>query len=221
MMKKKILIFDLGGVLLNLDMEGCFDRFGLLGFDAERASASTPVLDNTRQQSTLVEGVVATGVMDLYQTGDISTEDFIAALQQCCRVGTTREQVLETWCSCLLDIPSYKLDFLCQLRDEGYRVCLLSNTNDAHWQEILKLFSEPTSTYFDRVFLSHEMHKSKPNADIFLQVLDDLHAIPEECVFVDDIQANCDAASALGIDSYRVAPSTDFRLSLRQFISSR
>lgn len=209
----KHVIFDLGGVLIDLDMPRCFESFRALGADPSALlQPAQKDCHEGRAKATLCDGLVANGAMDLYQTGEISTEDFLEGIRNFCRPGTTAEQVLQAWNDCLLTIPAYKLDFLKQLRTEGYHVHLLSNTNEAHWQHIAKEhFGDKTEEYFDTLFLSQEMHMSKPNDDIFLSVLDRLGAHAQECLFIDDAQANVDAAQALGYKVYKAPVMYDFR----------
>ena len=218
----KHIIFDLGGVLIDLDMPRCLESFRTLGADPSvllqrPVSASA---ESGRAKATLCDGLVANGAMDLYQTGDISTEDFVSGIQKFCHPGTTEEQVLEAWNDCLLTIPAYKLEYIKSLRAEGYRVHLLSNTNEAHWVHIAeKHFGGKTEEYFDHLFLSQEMHMSKPNDDIFLAVLEQLGAKAEECLFIDDAQANVDAAKALGYNVYKAPVKYDIRKEIQNILN--
>ena len=217
----KHVIFDLGGVLIDLDMPRCLEEFRALGADPEVLLRRPEPADagSGKAKATLCDGLVANGAMDLYQTGDVSTDDFVAGIQRFCNPGTTREQVLEAWNACLLTIPAYKLEFIKSLRAEGYCTHLLSNTNDAHWQLIAKEhFGGRTHEYFDSLFLSQEMHMSKPNADIFLSVLEQLGADASQCLFLDDAQANVDAAQALGYKVYKTPVRYDFRKDVMQIL---
>lgn len=217
----KHIIFDLGGVLIDLDMPRCLESFRALGVDPTvLLQPSAESAQQGRARATLCDGLVANGAMDLYQTGDISTPDFVAGIQRYCTPGTTGEQVLQAWNDCLLNIPAYKLEFIKSLRDQGYSVHLLSNTNDAHWQHIAeKHFGGKTEDYFDTLFLSQEMHMSKPNNDIFIVVLDRLGVKAEECLFIDDAQANVDAAQALGYNVYKAPVQYDFRREINQILN--
>ena len=119
-----------------------------------------------------------------------------------CKEGTTFQQVEDAWNSCLLTIPEERLEVVKSLR-EKYNVYLLSNTNDCHWRYIEdKFFSaegHTTDVFFDHVFLSHEMHLAKPDHRIYEQVLKEINAKGEECIFIDDAKANIKAAEECGI----------------------
>ena len=87
---------------------------------------------------------------------------------------------------------------------------MLSNTNEAHWQDIVaRCFGgqEVVDSHFDHVFLSQEMHMAKPNDDIYLKVLEEIHASADECLFLDDSSANLEAASKLGFHTYHAETS--------------
>ena len=217
----KHIIFDLGGVLIDLDMPRCLESFRALGADPSvLLQPSAESNQQGRAKATLCDGLVANGAMDLYQTGDISTEQFVAGIQHYCMPGTTAEQVLDAWNECLLTIPTYKLEFIHELKSQGYHIHLLSNTNDAHWQHIADThFGGKPEDYFDTLFLSQEMHMSKPNDNIFLAVLDRLGAKADECLFIDDAQTNVDAAQTLGYQVYKAPVKYDYRTEINEILN--
>ena len=208
----KTIIFDLGGVLLDIDLPYCIHRVKELGVDIDALSAiPAPELAIDTKPAVMGEGMVASGMLHLYQVGGISTADFIITIQRLCRPGISYEQVLEAWNTCCIDIPQRRLDNVLALRQRGYRTCMLSNTNDAHWQDIKsRCFGgqDMVDKYFDNVFLSQEMQLAKPNGDIFLKVIEFLSVQPEECLFIDDSTANVEAASHLGFHTIHADVST-------------
>ena len=197
------IIFDLGGVLLDIDLIHCMKQVQALGVDFDSLSKQTAPTNTVSNQKMAVmgEGIVATGATHLYQIGEISTTGFITGIQHLCRPETTYQQVLDAWNTCCIDIPKYRLDKIIQLRQQGYHTYMLSNTNDAHWQDIVKrCFGsiDEVNRHFDHVFLSQEMHLAKPNDDIYLEVLNTIGADASECLFIDDSSQNIQAAAALG-----------------------
>ena len=229
----KNIIFDLGGVLLDIDLNYCMRQMQALGIDLDafnKKGMQTPI---GTKAAVLGEGLVANGVMHLYQTGDITTEAFLEGVRKYCKEGTTREQVLEAWNSCCIAIPSYRRDKLRELKQKGYTICMLSNTNEAHWQEIVKKCfggQEVVDELFDHVFLSQEMHMAKPNDEIYLEVLRQINTKAEECFFLDDSSANLEAAAALGFHTLHVEtsktqngmvvapPATDWTTTIESFL---
>lgn len=229
----KNIIFDLGGVLLDIDLNYCMRQMQALGIDLDafkKKGMQTPI---GTKAAVLGEGLVANGVMHLYQTGDITTEAFLEGVRKYCKEGTTREQVLEAWNSCCISIPSYRLNKLRELKQKRYTISMLSNTNEAHWQEIVKKCfggQEVVDELFDHVFLSQEMHMAKPNDEIYLEVLRQINAKAEECFFLDDSSANLEAAAALGFHTLHVEtsktqngmvvapPATDWTTTIESFL---
>ncbi|MCH5175544.1 MAG: HAD family phosphatase [Prevotellaceae bacterium] len=203
----KNIIFDLGGVLLDIDLMHCMKQVQSLGVDFDNLSKETATIDSTTSTQKLAvmgEGIVATGATHLYQIGEISTNDFISGIQRLCHPGTTYQQVLDAWNTCCIDIPKHRLDKVLQLRQRGYNTYMLSNTNEAHWQDIVKRCfggMEQVGKHFDKVFLSQEMHLAKPNDEIYLKVLEEIGADASECLFIDDSTQNIQAAAALGFNT--------------------
>lgn len=206
----KNIIFDLGGVLLDVDMKRTFMEFQKLGIDTSLFTSKPADASSGMPQATVCEGITVNGIMALYQTGDISTSDFFSAILKACSPGTTVKQVRDAWNSCLFTIPQHRMDAILQLR-KHYNIYMLSNTNDAHWEYLLAhQFATPgadLATHFDRVFVSHEMHLAKPNPAIYQQLLREIGAKPEECLFLDDATVNTSAASSIGIHTITVEAS--------------
>lgn len=206
----KNIIFDLGGVLLDVDMKRTFIEFQKLGVDPSMFASKTVETKSDVPQATMCEGMVVNGIMALYQTGDVSTQDFFSAILKACRPGTTVEQVRDAWNSCLFSLPKYRMEAILALKKQ-YKIYMLSNTNDAHWEYLLAhQFAAPEAdlaTHFDRVFVSHEMHLAKPDPRIFHKLLEEIGAKPEECLFLDDASANTASAASLGIRTLTVEAS--------------
>lgn len=225
------LILDLGGVVLDIDMHRSLQAFEALGIDTQTLLSSGKTDDTP--QATLCEGISASGAMHLYQIGGISTEQFFNGLLPLCRPETTLQQLHDAWNACLLDIPNFKLEAILQLRQQGYNVHLLSNTNELHWQYIVQhFFPLPPHHYFNHLFLSQEMHLAKPDPAIFQAVLQQINAQPQDCLFIDDAQINCDAAATLGLHTYKadtahltaqgtlLRPTTEWHTIIHQLLST-
>ena len=196
----KAIIFDLGGVLLNLDIARAMTNMHALGVD------KTEMDDK---------------IIDLYQTGSISTDDFVSHIISLCRSGIDRQQVIDAWNSCLLDIPDYKLQYILQLRERGFKTYLLSNTNDIHWQHIAKTnFPSPVADYFDKLYLSQELHLAKPDKTIYSYVLNDTGLQADECLFLDDTVQNIQAAASMGIRTYLSPTRFDWRKDISTLVCS-
>lgn len=199
----KNIIFDWGGVLIHLDKARCTEAFRQLGVEV------SDELTNPFGQRT--------DLMD-FERGLMTVAEFHDTVRRTYAPELTDEQIDQAWSALLLDIPSYKLDTLLELKEKGYRLFLLSNTNAVHWEEGRKRFDyrgHRAEDFFDQIFLSHEIHELKPTAEAFLKVAQLAGIKPEETLFVDDLQASCNAAEALGFHTYCPVANTDWRLELK------
>ncbi len=194
---KKLLIFDLGGVLIDLHLERTFAALVEMGADASMLTERECLLNTMMKQFDC--GTITTEEMFGYIASQLplqTREKFGAALGQ--RIG-------DVWNMMLGSYPLYKFNRLRELRSRGFRVVMLSNTNAGHWGEIERKFldaaGEPLSSFFDALYLSYLMHCRKPEPEIFLSLLAKEGVAAGEALFFDDSAENCEAARALGLDA--------------------
>ncbi|WP_321334390.1 HAD family phosphatase [uncultured Bacteroides sp.] len=194
----KNLIIDFGGVLIDLDRQRCIDNFKKIGLQNVEE-----LIDPYRQQGFFME----------FEKGLITAADFRNEIRE--RVGDIipDKQIDAAWNSFLVGIPTSKLDLLLKLR-ENYVVYLLSNTNEMHWKWacrnafLYKGFR--VEDYFEKMFLSFELHQAKPEVGIFKILLEDTGILPAETLFIDDASANCLTAQSLGIVTYTPKAGEDW-----------
>lgn len=186
-MQSKIIIFDLGGVLINLNVSQCMRAFeGLMGEEQMRL-----ILGMDKQG----EGVKAVSVaskqlMADFERGLIEPDTFISEVLGYCYPNTTRQEVEDAWMSMLGDLPADRLLFIDRLRAEGHKVFLLSNGNDLHFDFINKKYG--LDSHFDALFLSQKMHMAKPEEQIFRAVHQTIQSYSDlsDIIFIDDIEIN-------------------------------
>lgn len=194
----KSIIFDFGGVLINLNRQRCIDSFKQLGLN---------------HVEDLINPFAQQGIFMQLEKGLITPAVFRDKIREQLDRSITDEQIDSAWNHFLVDLPTYKLDALLKLR-ERYRVYLLSNTNEIHWDWSCanvfpyKGFNE--KDYFEKIFLSYEMKLAKPDVAIFEAVLESTGTQPKETLFIDDSEANCKAAESLGISTYLCEPGEDW-----------
>ena len=195
---KTIFVFDLGGVLINLNVARCMRAFeALMGEENMRAILG---MDSNGEGVKAVSVATKQLMMD-FEKGLISPDQFISDVLHYCHPGTTRQDVIDAWMSMLGDLPAEKLQFVDSLRAQGHPVYLLSNGNDLHFDYINRTYG--LDNHFDGFFLSQKMHLSKPDPAIFLSVQESIHAslLPSlqgrdgdrplpQIIFIDDILAN-------------------------------
>jgi glucose-1-phosphatase len=191
------LIFDLGGVLINLEKNNCIQAFHQLGFtDIDQ------YLDNFQH----------TGIFIALEKGEISAEAFVSELMQVCPQANSEKQIRDAWCAYLLDIPREKLELLVELR-KHFRVIMLSNTNAIHFPFISQTQFEAQGytieQCFDACYLSHELKTAKPDGLVFEKLLFSEGTAASQCLFLDDGIKNIEKAAEFGIQTYHVAERED------------
>lgn len=194
----KNLLFDLGGVIMDIEKERCVAAFEELGLRDARS-----YFGDFSQQGPFMR----------LEQGTISPDEFHAALRTGLPEGVPDEAIDRAFCKFLIGIPAHRLDELRRLR-RSYRVYMLSNTNPIMWKsKIRDDFGQQGLTredYFDGIVTSFEAKALKPDRAIFDYACRKLGIRPEETLFIDDSQANLDAAAALGFRAALAAPHTEF-----------
>ena len=187
----KSIIFDLGGVLLNISYQNTIDEFEKLGVD------NSSKFYSKKSQKT---------IFNLLETGEISKNEFVKAINKSCKSVTT-EQILYAWNSILLDLPKNRTNLLENLK-EKYQLFLLSNTNSIHIKEFKSRSGEEKYlefyNLFDKVYYSHEIGVRKPHAEAFRLVLDENNLKEKEVLFIDDSPQHIKEAKELGIHTYHL-----------------
>lgn len=193
------IIFDMGGVLLDLDRERSIAAFASIGYpQAEN------LLSNYTQQ----------GVFGDLECGRITPAEFYDYIRLESGKKLTDAQIMDALNQFVVGLPMYKLQMLLDLR-KRFRVYLLSNTSAVMMPDIkARYFTQQGLTfddYFDRAFLSYEMGYIKPDPEIFRMMLDGSDIVPEESLFLDDGPANTAAGEKFGLRTYLTKPHEDFR----------
>ncbi len=196
----KNIVFDFGGVLVDLNPKKSLDAFAALG------------MSKVTEFLTLYGH---SGPFGQIENGDIGVEQFHDAVRALFGVTATNDQIDHAWLSFLGDIPVAKMRMVHEL-SKTYRVFLLSNTNPIHIRR-LNDFNEngyPLAECFEKCYFSYEIGLSKPGKKIFEYVLNDAGLVPEETLFIDDGPDNCTTARVLGIRTYQPQPFEDISTQL-------
>lgn len=191
-MKVKNIIFDMGGVLINLDQQRCMDSFKKLGF---------------KEIEKFIDPYTQEGFFSDFEMGNISNDEFFARARANCRKGTSDEEIVAAWNAFLLEIPQKKLDQIAELRKK-FRTFLLSNTNALHFPMVVEKYQ--LNKYFDKCYTSYQLHYVKPDPRIFIHVLKDAGIKAAETLFIDDSPANIAAADNLGFNTHLAQEKEDF-----------
>ncbi len=182
------IIFDMGGVLFDLNPQRCIKAFEALG--AEEVAC---YVRDFRTEDLFLE----------IETGRISTQDFCGKVRQMSGITASDDEIVAAWNALLEPSTDLTREMLLRLKADGYRLFLLSNTNEMHWikssRELIPYPGHSVDEFFERAFLSYEMGTRKPFQDIFEMTLSQAGINPRETLFVDDNESNVRAASKLGI----------------------
>ena len=189
----KNIIFDLGGVILDIDYNltvKAFEKLGIPNFKAQYSKMS---------QSNLFDNI---------ETGKISPEEFRNLIREVAEKDVTDAEIDHAWNALILHLPQYRIEILKKLQD-NYRLFLLSNTNKIHYDDYSEVIKrengiEGLERLFEKTYLSHEMGLRKPNPEIFNVVLNENNLVAEETLFIDDSPQHIASAKTLGIVTYHL-----------------
>lgn len=197
-MQIKNIIFDYGGVILNIDPRHTLNALVKLGVE-DFDELSKKIIEN-----------------DLYfklEKGEISPAEFRDGLRELLNFDIADHKLDEAWNDLILDMPAERIALLEKIKN-NYRIFMLSNTNEIHYDKYRSdlerdfgyaLFSE----IFEKVYLSHKIGFRKPDPAIYKFVIDDCDINPKETLFIDDNEENIEAARIVGLLGYHLEDDTD------------
>lgn len=195
--KIKAIIFDMGGVLVDLDIEDCKRAFKeYLGYEK-----IDELIDPCHQK----------GIYGDLEEGKLSGDEFRKLVLAESRPGSVAEDVDRAMWHILTGIEPYKAQLLKRL-SESYDLYLLSNNNEVCLPRSRAMFAEvgtPMETLFKKCFYSFEMKALKPSEAFYKAVVAEIGLPAEQMFFIDDSQKNVDGAIAAGLPAVYYQPGTD------------
>ena len=190
-MSPKNLIFDLGGVLFDINYQEPGKRFQALGMQGLKDLFFNPDANNP---------------FHAYERGHISSEEFAGHLLRFAPHHAQMADIQEAWNSILTELPLHRIQMLRQLKQK-HRLFLFSNINDWHLQAYRQQLPVPYTefeSHFEAVYYSCEIGHRKPDPQGFLHILQQQQLEPEETVFIDDLIENAQGASQVGIQGWHL-----------------
>lgn len=195
MQEVKNIIFDLGGVILNIDnklTEAAFIKLGVKDF-----------------HEIFGHGHAASFVRD-YEIGKITDEQFVNELKKLVEPSVSENEILSAWNIMLLDFPPERIRLLHDLK-KHYRLFLFSNTNALHVIELKKRYraafnNNELDDHFEKAYYSQILGMRKPDIEPFLKIIKENNLQPQETLFVDDALINVEGANAAGLKGYYLEP---------------
>lgn len=184
------IIFDLGGVILDIDYTLTrkeFEELGVLHFDQMYSQAN------------------ANKLFQKLETGQISNDDFFKELNSVTGLELSPQEIRNAWDAMLLNFRESSLEFLEEIKLK-YKTYLFSNTNFIHMEAFHKIFhnkqrKHPFNDYFDNAFYSCEIGLRKPDTESYQWILNHLKIKADKTLFIDDSIQNVEAAKELGMQT--------------------
>ena len=203
----RCILFDLGGVVITIDQDQAVKRFKEIGLkDAEKR------LDPYTQSD----------IFGDLEAGAISAEQFRVELSKLVGRELTFQECRYAWTGYCKEVPQRNLETLLKLREQGYRIVLLSNTNPymMDWALSNDFDGDGHSLkyYFDELYMSFQVKLMKPNDLFYRHVLRKEKLFPQECLFVDDGPRNVAAASQMGIQTFCPKNGADWTKEIYEYL---
>lgn len=187
-----LYIFDLGNVIVDID----FNR--VLGVWSDLGRVPLATLQSRFRMGESFEQ---------HERGEISDEQFAAAICDDLDIALSFEQFAAGWQAVFVDVRPEVIALMQQLREQGHRVVILSNTNRLHCEYWPSQYPQVQQAA-DKLYLSQDMGLRKPEAAIYQQLLQQEGVEADQALFFDDNLANIEAARALGITSIHVTDNS-------------
>ena len=187
------IVFDLGGVVVDLDLQLSINAFKQLGIkDPER----------------FIRHGAHGDIFLKLETGEITEGEFFSGIKNLAGKILTDENIKNAWCAMFTDLPKSRVKIIERLKKE-HRVILLSNTNSIHRRHFDKMAEgySSLSELFDEVYYSFMLHDHKPNVSVFKKMIEAEGLAPVRTLFLDDSQKNIDAAREIGMQAILITPA--------------
>jgi putative hydrolase of the HAD superfamily len=179
----KNIIFDLGGVILNIDYQRTIDEFEKLG-----VSNFETIFSQSSQNKT----------SDKFEKGEITEMQFYESIKELSGMEFSFSQYQFAWNSILLDLPQERISLLKELKSK-YRLFLFSNTNETHYKEFITKVKDDFESIFEKTYYSHQFGRRKPDITSFEEIMRENKIKQQETLFVDDSIQHIESGKTLGL----------------------
>ena len=185
------IIFDLGGVILNIDYQKTIEAFKNLGIKNFEA------LYSQSQQN---------GTFDKLETGAIKAEEFYHILNKETGLNLSHSAIELAWNAMLLDLPKHRIELINKIGRE-IPIFLLSNTNEIHLKAFQKIIKDSfgdehlLANTFIKTYYSHLIHERKPNRAAFDIIINEHQLDPSKTLFIDDSLQHIEGAKKIGLQT--------------------
>ena len=208
----KNIIFDLGNVLVKVDLEK-FEK-SVFPEGLKEKSYIRFLKSNKGYLTKNFRKVIFS-----YETGRINTTKFVDICLKNLKSGLSKRLFIKHFNEMLVEKPEMKRFIEELTKKTGYRFMLLSNTNSLHWQYVKKNF--PYVMSLGTFELSYNLKLYKPDIRVYTTVIKKHKLIPLETLYVDDHEDNCLAARLLGINSILYKDFSSFKKEFKEYLKRR
>lgn len=189
------LIFDLGGVILTLDMPRAEQHFTALG---------------VKDYNTLFRSGNVSSFFKEYEVGSITDTEFLGALKKLAGLPLTDEDLIAAWNAMLGHFPEERIALLNKLKNK-YRLFLFSNTNALHLTTFRKAYADTFNgnvfdDHFEKAYYSHTLGMRKPDKESYEHIIRENNLDPSKTVFIDDSILNIEGAESAGLKGILIKP---------------
>jgi putative hydrolase of the HAD superfamily len=195
-LRMKNILFDLGGVILDINVQATLKHFYELGFPSELLQYPNNMTSD---------------LFFRYETGKIGTAEFRNELRKISGKDVSDEELNEAWNAMIVRIPEKRTRLLDQLK-ERYDLYMLSNTSPLHTpvfeQMYLEVAGKPMKDLFKKLYYSFEIGWHKPDPEAWEYVIADAGIVPQETLFLDDNIHNIKASQELGFQAIHIHERT-------------
>ena len=189
------LIFDLGGVILTLDMPRAEQHFTALG---------------VKDYNTLFRSGNVSSFFKEYEVGNITDTEFLEALKKLAGLPLKNEDLIAAWNAMLGHFPEERITLLNKLKSR-YRLFLFSNTNALHLTTFRKVYADTFNgnvfdDHFEKTYYSHTLGMRKPDKESYERIITENNLDPSRTVFIDDSILNIEGAESAGLKGIHIQP---------------
>ena len=193
----KAFIFDLGNVIVSFDHSKIVQKL-------------KSVCEFTHDE--IFSKAITSELVREYNLGKITSAEFFDAVNHQLDLRMNFTDFSQAWNSTFISEPIISEQTIKSL-SEKYKLLVLSDTNEMHFEYIVENF--PILNYIDDFILSHKVSCVKPSAEIFLAAVKIADCLPEECFFVDDLEANVEGAKKFGLNAMQFISAAQFEEELK------
>ena len=192
--KIKNIIFDLGGVILDIDENIVYKELEKMGINVSELSHSKEFMD----------------IFSKFDIGVYTAPTFRKKIKALLGQEKMTDQKFDAiWNAMLLDIPRERIEAIEKVK-KHYKIFLMSNSNVIHYDLYvrdlqLRFGYNEFDELFNKSYFSFAEHLEKPDPRFFELILDHEGLIPEETLFIDDTAENIKVAKSLGIHTYHIS----------------